>query len=46
MSVRSGKQFIEGLRQRPREVWLRGKRVEDPTTHPAFRRPVERLAHL
>ncbi|MFM9888134.1 MAG: 4-hydroxyphenylacetate 3-monooxygenase, oxygenase component [Burkholderiales bacterium] len=46
MPVRTGKQFIDGLRQRPREVWLRGKRVEDPTTHPAFRRPVERLAHL
>ncbi len=46
MPVRTGKQFIDGLRQRPREVWLRGKRVEDPTTHAAFRRPVERLARL
>src|SRR5262245_34410592 len=46
MPARTGKQFLEGLRQRPREVWLQGKRVEDPTTHPAFRRPLERLAHL
>ena len=46
MPVRTGKQFIEGLRARPREVWLQGKRVEDPTTHPALRAPVERLAQL
>ena len=46
MPARTGKQFIEGLRARPREVWLQGKRVADPTTHPAFKRPVERLAHL
>jgi anthranilate 3-monooxygenase (FAD)/4-hydroxyphenylacetate 3-monooxygenase len=46
MPARTGKQFIEGLRSRPREVWLQGKRVEDPTTHPALRRPVEQLARL
>src|SRR5689334_22591200 len=46
MAVRTGKQFIDGLRTRPREVWLRGKRVDEVTAHPAFRRPVERLAQL
>ncbi len=46
MPVRTGQQFIDGLRRRPRDVWLYGKRIEDPTTHPAFRRPVQRLAHL
>src|SRR3954463_6802379 len=46
MPARTGKQFIEGLRARPREVWLRGERIGDPTTHPAFKRPVETLAHL
>ena len=46
MPVRSGKQFIEDLRKRPREVWLRGERVHDVTTHPAFKRPIERLAAL
>ena len=46
MPVRTGKQFIEGLRSRPREVWLRGERIADTTAHPAFRRPIERLAHL
>ena len=46
MPVRTGKQFIEGLRQRPREVWLRGERIGDPTAHPAFKRPVETIARL
>lgn len=46
MPVRTGQQFIDGLRRRPRNVWLHGKRIEDPTTHSAFKRPVERLAHL
>ncbi len=46
MPARTGKQFIEGLRARPREVWLRGERIGDPTEHPAFKRPVQRLAHL
>lgn len=46
MPARTGKQFIEGLRARPREVWLHGKRVEDVTTHPSFRKPVEQIARL
>lgn len=46
MPVRTGRQFIDGLRRRPRDVWLHGRRIADPTTHPAFKRPVERLAHL
>src|SRR5436305_15316052 len=46
MPVRTGRQYIEGLRQRPRDVWVGGERIDDVTTYPAFRRPVERLAHL
>jgi anthranilate 3-monooxygenase (FAD)/4-hydroxyphenylacetate 3-monooxygenase len=46
MPVRTGEQFIDGLRRRPRQVWSHGKRIEDPTTHPPFRRPLQRLAHL
>ena len=46
MTVRTGTQFIEGLRSRPREVWLNGERVEDVTEHPALRRPIRQLAHL
>src|ERR1700722_15534567 len=46
MPIRTGQQFIDGLRQRPREVWLRGERVADVTAHPALRRPVQNLARL
>jgi anthranilate 3-monooxygenase (FAD) / 4-hydroxyphenylacetate 3-monooxygenase len=46
MSVRTGAEFIAGLKARPREVWLRGKRVDDVTTHPAFARPLAHLAGL
>ncbi|SFF54554.1 4-hydroxyphenylacetate 3-monooxygenase, oxygenase component [Blastococcus tunisiensis] len=44
--VRSGKEYVEGLRARPREVWLRGERVDDVTAHPAFVRPIAQLASL
>jgi anthranilate 3-monooxygenase (FAD) / 4-hydroxyphenylacetate 3-monooxygenase len=46
MGIRTGKQFIEGLKSRPRDVWVRGERVEDVTTHPAFKGAVEQLAAL
>jgi anthranilate 3-monooxygenase (FAD) / 4-hydroxyphenylacetate 3-monooxygenase len=46
MSVRTGAEYIKRLRETPREVWLRGQRVDDVTRHPAFRRPIEQLARL
>jgi anthranilate 3-monooxygenase (FAD)/4-hydroxyphenylacetate 3-monooxygenase len=46
MPIRTGRQYIEGLRNRPREVWVNGERVDDVTAHPAFRRPIERIASL
>lgn len=46
MPVRSGRQYIENLKEHPREVWVNGERVQDVTSYPAFRRPVERIAHL
>jgi anthranilate 3-monooxygenase (FAD) / 4-hydroxyphenylacetate 3-monooxygenase len=46
MTVRTGAQFLEGLRQRPRDVWLSGARVSDVTGHPALRRPLAQLARL
>lgn len=46
MPIRTGEQFIEGLRSRPRDVWVRGKRVYDVTTHPAFMGSVQQLAKL
>ena len=44
--VRTGAQFIEGIRRHPREVWVHGKRVEDVTTHPSFIRPLQNIARL
>jgi anthranilate 3-monooxygenase (FAD)/4-hydroxyphenylacetate 3-monooxygenase len=46
MSVRNGKQFIEGLRAKPRDVWVNGQRVDDVSTHPAFSASVKELARL
>ena len=46
MGVRSGSEFIAGLKARPREVWVEGRKVTDVTADPVFRRPVEAIAHL
>lgn len=46
MGVRTGKQFIDGLKSRPRDVWVKGEQVADVTVHPAFKGAVEQLAHL
>ncbi len=45
MAVRSGREFLQGLRD-SREVWLEGERVEDVTTHPKLRRMAATLAHI
>jgi 4-hydroxyphenylacetate 3-monooxygenase oxygenase component len=41
----TGKRYIESLRD-GREVWLDGRRVDDVTTHPAFRDMIQALAHV
>ena len=46
MPVRTGGEFIAGLKARPRDVWVGGEKVGDVAAHPAFRRPVTRLAAL
>ena len=45
MTIRTGKQFIEGLRS-PREVYVNGKRIHDVTTYPLFQRPIQAIAKL
>ncbi len=45
MGIRTGQQFIEGLRD-DREVWYGGQRVEDVTTFLEFRASIESLATL
>lgn len=46
MPIRTGEQYIERLRKTPREVWLRGKLVDDVTAHPAFAAPIAQIAGL
>ena len=45
MAVRTGEQFLEGLRDE-REVWLEGERVSDVTTHPRLARMARTLADM
>ena len=46
MPARTGQEYIKGLREHPREVWIDGELVEDVTTHPAFRGGVKSVAAL
>ena len=46
MPARTGQQYIDGLSQNPAEVWIRGEKVKDVTTHPAFQNGVRSLAGL
>jgi len=46
MPARTGQEYINGLKERPREVWIDGERVEDVTTHPALRNGVKSVAAL
>ncbi|WP_053382404.1 4-hydroxyphenylacetate 3-hydroxylase N-terminal domain-containing protein [Leucobacter celer] len=43
--VQTGEEFLESLRD-GREVWIYGERVDDVTTHPAFRNSARSLADL
>lgn len=43
--VQTGDEFLESLRD-GREVWIYGERVDDVTTHPAFRNSARSLADL
>ena len=45
MAVRTGRQFLEGLRD-GREVWLEGERVPDVTTHLKLSRMAHTLSSL
>ncbi len=46
MAIRTGAQYIEGLRLHPREVWIQGQRVHDVVSHPAFAKPAAHVAKL
>ena len=46
MPAKTGNQYIANLRDNPAEVWIRGERVADVTTHPALRGGVKSVAAL
>jgi anthranilate 3-monooxygenase (FAD)/4-hydroxyphenylacetate 3-monooxygenase len=46
MGIRTGAQYIEGLRKHPRNVWLDGERIGDVAAHPAFASAVAAIARL
>jgi 4-hydroxyphenylacetate 3-monooxygenase len=46
MAVRTGKQYLDGLREQEREVWLGGERVRDVTSHPGLRNGARAIASL
>ena len=46
MPAKTGAQYVSRLSERPCEVWLRGERIEDVTTHPALRNGVRSVADL
>lgn len=46
MSARTGAQFLQRVREHPRDLWHRGQLVKDPTAHPAFQNGLQSLAAL
>ncbi len=46
MAARTGAEYLAGLQAAPSEVWIGGQRVDDVTSHPAFRNGARSLARL
>lgn len=46
MPARTGSEFLNRLRSQPRDLWIGGERVVDPTVHPAFRNVCRSMAAL
>jgi anthranilate 3-monooxygenase (FAD)/4-hydroxyphenylacetate 3-monooxygenase len=46
MAIRTGQQYLDGLRSRPRDVWVEGKRVTNVADDPAFSGVAHELAGL
>src|SRR5688572_21563724 len=43
---RTGQDFLDDLKRRPRAVYVEGERVSDPAAHPAFREGARSIARL
>ena len=46
MPARTGREYLKGLQDQEREVWLRGERVKDVTTHPGLANGARAIAAL
>ena len=46
MPARTGQEYIKGLQDHPREVWIDGELVQDVTTHPSLQNGVKSVAAL
>lgn len=46
MAIRTGAEYVQGLRKKPRDVWIQGEQIKDVTSHPALKRPIEQIAKL
>ncbi len=46
MGARTGDEFLRGLRESSRQVYIEGELVHDVTSHQAFKNVLESLAHL
>ena len=46
MPARTGREYLDGLREQDREIWLGGERVKDVTTHPGLAGGARAIASL
>ncbi|WP_085505363.1 4-hydroxyphenylacetate 3-hydroxylase family protein [Thalassobacillus devorans] len=46
MGIRTGAEYIEGLKSRQPEVWLGGQKVTDVYNEPVFHQPIKEIAKL
>ncbi len=46
MPARTGKEFLEGLKRNPPNIYVDGEKVADPTTHPHTKNAAASIAHL
>ncbi len=46
MPARTGREYLNGLREQDREVWLQGQRVKDVTRHPGLAGGARAIASL
>lgn len=46
MPARTGREFLEGLKRNPPNIYIDGEKVADPTTHPSTKNVARSVAYL